>query len=151
MIAYIPRLIVAILIVIIVAALATVVRELIDAALGGLSYGKTIGTAAGAAILVIGIFVALNELLIAPAIVTGLFYALLAIIVGSSVISIGVGGIQPMRQRWTNVLDKYDEEKPNIEQASQGAKERIQQRAQQRLEQAEQLTPPPASHATRND
>lgn len=46
-------------------------------------------TAAGAAILVIGVFAALNELLVAPAIVTGLFYALLAII----------GGIVPMRER----------------------------------------------------
>ncbi|MFP5488489.1 MAG: hypothetical protein ACLGHQ_09320, partial [Acidimicrobiia bacterium] len=78
----------------------------------------------------IGIFAALNHLLIAPQIVTGLFYALLAIIVGSAVIAIGGGGIQPMRERWMNVLTKYDEEKPKVQQAAQGAKERIDQRAQ---------------------
>lgn len=142
-IAYLPRVIVAIIIIVVASAIGAAVREMIDAALGGLSYGKTLGTAAGAAILVVGLFAALNELLIAPAIVTGLFYALLAIIVGSAVIAIGGGGIQPMRERWTNVLTKYDEEKPNIQQASQGASDRIKQRAQQRVEQAKTLAPPP--------
>lgn len=138
-IAYLPRVIVAIIIIVIASAIGAAVRELVDASLGGLSYAKALGTAAGAAILVIGVFAALNHLLIAPQIVTGLFYALLAIIVGSAVISIGGGGIQPMRERWTNVLDKYDEEKPKVQQASQGAKQRIEQRAQTRRNQAETL------------
>ncbi|MEO5899781.1 MAG: hypothetical protein ABIR68_06565 [Ilumatobacteraceae bacterium] len=135
-IAYLPRVIVAIIIIVVASAIGAAVRELIDASLGGLSYGKTLATAAGTAILVIGLFAALNELLIAPAIVTGLFYALLAVIVGSAVIAIGGGGIQPMRERWTNVLDKYDEEKPKVQDAAQGAKQRIKQRAQQRVQQA---------------
>jgi hypothetical protein len=130
--------IVVVIIIVVASAIGAAVRELIDASLGGLSDGKTLGTAAGTAILVIGMFAALNELLIARAIVTGLFYAVLAIIVGSAVIAIGRGGIQPMRERWTNVLDKYDAEKPKVQQASQGAEERMQQRAQQRLEQTKQ-------------
>ncbi|MEP7114391.1 MAG: hypothetical protein ABI862_14085 [Ilumatobacteraceae bacterium] len=142
-IAYLPRVIVAIIIVVIASAIGAAVRELVDAAIGGLSYGKSLGTAAGAAILVIGIFAALNELLIAPAIVTGLFYALLAIIVGSAVISIGGGGIQPMRERWTSVLAKFDEEKPKIQQASQGAKKRIEERAKARVAQAQNTQRPP--------
>ena len=128
-IAYLPRVIVAVIIIVIASAIGTAVRELIDASLGGLGYGKTLANAAGAAILVVGIFAALNELLIAPQIVTGLFYALLAIIVGSTVIAIGGGGIVPMRERWTNVLAKYDEEKPKVQQAAQGSKKRISQRA----------------------
>ncbi len=141
-IAYLPRVIVAVIIIVIASAIGAAVRELIDASLGGLSYGKTLGTAAGTAILVIGLFAALNELLIAPAIVTGLFYALLAIIVGSLVISIGGGGIVPMRQRWQNVLDKYDEEKPKVQEAAQGAQERIKKRTRTRIQQAKQLAPP---------
>lgn len=135
-IAYLPRVIVAIIIIVVASAIGAAVREMIDASLGGLSYGRALATAAGAAIIVIGIFAALNHLLIAPQIVTGLFYALLAIIVGSAVIAIGGGGIQPMRERWMNVLTKYDEEKPKVQQAAQGAKERIDQRAQVRLQQA---------------
>lgn len=135
-IAYLPRVIVAIIIIVVASAIGAAVREMIDASLGGLSYGRALATAAGAAIIVIGIFAALNHQLIAPQIVTGLFYALLAIIVGSAVIAIGGGGIQPMRERWMNVLTKYDEEKPKVQQAAQGAKERIDQRAQVRLQQA---------------
>jgi hypothetical protein len=55
---------------------------------------------AGVAILTIGVFAALNQLKIAPAIVNGLFYAMLAIIVGAAVISVGVGGIPTMRRYW---------------------------------------------------
>jgi hypothetical protein len=146
-IAYLPRVIVALIIIVVASAIAAAVRELIDASLGGLSYGKTLGNIAGGAILVIGVFAALNELLIAPAIVTGLFYGLLAIIVGSAIIAVGGGGIQPMRQRWTNVLNKYDEEKPKVQEASKGAKQRIEERARQRADQAKQLAPPTASHS----
>ena len=139
-IAYVPRIIVAVLIIVIASAIGAAVRELIDASLGGLGYGKTLATAAGAAILVVGIFAALNQLLIAPQIVTGLFYALLAIVAGSAIIAIGGGGILPMRERWTSVLNKYDEEKPKIQQAAQGSKQRISRRVETRANQVKDAT-----------
>jgi hypothetical protein len=141
-IGYLPRVVVAIIIVVVASAIGAAVRELVDASIGSLSYGRLVGNLAGAAILVIGIFAALNELLIAPAIVTGLFYALLAIVAGSAIIAIGGGGIQPMRQRWMNVLAKYDEEKPRIQEAARGSQDRIQERAQTRADQARNLQPP---------
>ena len=70
---------------------------MLDATLGSVSYGKAVANGVGAAILVVGVFMALNQLQIAPAIVSGLFYALLAIIVGVTVIAVGGGGIGPMR------------------------------------------------------
>ena len=139
-IAYLPKVIAAILIIVIASAIAAAARELIDASLGGLSYGPTLANAAGIAIVVVGIFAALNQLQIAPAIVTGLFYAVLAIIVGSAVIAIGGGGIGPMRSRWENALARYDDEKPKLQQAAQGSKDRIAQRAQQRADQARNAT-----------
>jgi hypothetical protein len=139
-IAYLPKVIAAILIIVIASAIAAAARELIDASLGGLSYGPTLANATGIAIVVVGIFAALNQLQIAPAIVTGLFYAVLAIIVGSAVIAIGGGGIAPMRSRWDNVLARYDEEKPKLQQATQGSKDRIAERAQQRADQARHAT-----------
>jgi H+/gluconate symporter-like permease len=48
----------------------------------------------------IGVFAALSQLKIAPAIVNGLYYAILAIIVGSAVVAIGGGGIATMRRYW---------------------------------------------------
>lgn len=83
-----------------------------------------------------GAFAALNQLAIAPAIVTGLFYAMLAIVVGVTVIAVGGGGVRAMQTRWENVMRSYDEEKPRINQERQGAKERIRQRAEERQAQA---------------
>jgi len=143
-ISYLPKVIAAILIIVIASAIGAAVRELIDASLGGLSYAKALANGVGIAILVVGVFAALNQLEIAPAIVNGLFYAVLAIVVGVTVIAVGGGGVGPMRQRWQNALAKYDEEKPRVQQASQGAKERIAERAQRRVEQAKPSDTHPA-------
>lgn len=150
-IAYLPKVIAAILIIVIASAIAAAARELIDASLGGLSYGTTLANVAGAGIVVVGVFAALNQLQIAPAIVTGLFYAVLAIVVGSAVIAIGGGGIGPMRSRWENVLARYDEEKPKVQQAAQGSKDRISERAEQRTAQARSATNTDPYGATSSD
>jgi hypothetical protein len=100
LISYLPNVFVAVLIVVITAAVAKVVTELLSATLGGVSGGQWMARGAGIAILVVGVFAALNQLKIAPAIVNGLFYALLAIIVGSAIVAVGGGGIQTMRRYW---------------------------------------------------
>jgi uncharacterized protein YukE len=79
----------------------------------------------------VGVFAALNQMQIAPAIVNGLFYAVLAIVAGSAIIAIG-GGIAPMQQRWQRALQRYDDEKPRMQQQMQGARERVEARAAQR-------------------
>ena len=135
-IAYLPNVFVAILIVVIGAAIAAAVKEVIEASLGGLSYGRGLAFAASALILGIALFAALDQLNIAEEIVTGLFYALLAIIVGSAVIAIGGGGIKTMSQYWQRAAQKAEEESSNVKEEAQGSKERIQQRAQERSEQA---------------
>jgi hypothetical protein len=140
-IAYLPKVIAAILIIVITFAIAAAARELIDAGLGGLDYGRTLANFAGVAIMVVGVFAALNQLQIAPAIVNGLFYALLAIVVGVAVIAVGGGGIGPMRARWERALSRYDAEKPRMQQAAQGSKERIAERAHARVEQAQSDQP----------
>jgi hypothetical protein len=61
-IAYLPNLFAAVVILVIVAALAKVVTDLLSAALGAVSGGEWIARGAGMAILVIGIFAALDQL-----------------------------------------------------------------------------------------
>jgi hypothetical protein len=114
-IAYLPKVFVAVVILVVASAIGAAVKELVGNALGGLSYGRTLATAASIAIVVVGVFAALNQLQIAPAIVNGLFYGLLAIVVGSAIIAIGGSGIQPMRARWEAALQKYDAEKVNVQ------------------------------------
>ena len=55
---------------------------------------------AGIAVLVFAIFAALDQLQIAPRIVTGLWYALLAALVGSVIVAVGGGGIRTMQHYW---------------------------------------------------
>lgn len=134
-IAYLPNVFVAILIVVIGAAVAAAVKEIVEASLGGLSYGRTLAFGASAAILVIAGFAALDQLQIAPSIVTGLFYAILAIVVGASVVAIGGGGIKTMSRYWDRAAARAEQESGSLKQEAQGSKDRIQERASQRSEQ----------------
>ena len=139
-IAYLPKVIAAIIIIVVAAAIAAAARDLIGATLGGLSYGAALANAAAIAIMVVGVFAALDQLQIAPHIVTGLFYALLAILVGVAVVAVGGGGIHPMRARWEGMLQRYDAEKPQIQREARGAKERIAEQAEARKSQVRELT-----------
>jgi mechanosensitive ion channel-like protein len=114
-IAYLPKVFAAILIVVVLAAVAAFVKGLLQDVLGDLGYGRAVANAVAIAIIVFAVFAALNQLQIAPAIVNATFYAVLAIIAGSAIIAIGGGGVQPMRQRWERTLQRYDEEKPRLQ------------------------------------
>ena len=81
-IAYLPNVIVAVVILVIAAAVAKVVTDLLSAMLGSVQGGTWMARGAGMAILVVGVFAALNQLQIAPEIVNGLYYAILIAIVG---------------------------------------------------------------------
>jgi mechanosensitive ion channel-like protein len=134
-IAYLPNVFVAILIIVIGAAIAAGVKEIVEASLGGLSYGRAVALGASAAVLVVAAFAALDQLQIAPRIVTGLFYALLAILVGSAIVAIGGGGIWTMRSYWERMSARADQEASRVRAHAQGAKERVRDRAQDRAEQ----------------
>jgi hypothetical protein len=108
-IAYLPNVIAAVIILVIAAAIARVVTDVLTPALGAVRGGEWIARVAGIAILVVGIFAALAQLEIAPAIVNGLFYALLLVVAGSLLISFGVGGIPLARrylERWGGRADQ---------------------------------------------
>jgi cation transport ATPase len=126
-IAFLPKLFVAVLIVVITAAVATAGKTVIEAVLGGLSYGATLATIAAVAIWFIGIAAALNQVEVAPEIVNGLFYAVLALVVGVGIVAIGGGGIQPMRDRWQRALSRIDQEAPRLRREAQGGTETVRE------------------------
>ncbi|HEX7863084.1 MAG TPA: hypothetical protein VF773_22335 [Verrucomicrobiae bacterium] len=113
-IAFLPSIFVAILIVVIASAIAKGVKDVVGSLLSGVPWGRFAANIASVAIITVGIFAALSHVGIAPAIVNGLFYAMLAIIVGSAIISIGGGGIQPMRAEWERALGRMRAEAPKI-------------------------------------
>lgn len=121
-IAFLPNLFVAIVIIVLSASIAAAIRDIVLAGLGGLSYGRILATLASGSIIVVGIFAALNQLSIAPEIVNGLFYAILAIVVGVSVVAIGGAGIIPLRSRWEKALGAIEEEVPKAKQHIESSK-----------------------------
>ena len=119
LIAYLPNVLVAIVIVVIAAAIAKAVSDLLSSLLSGVSGGPIMAKGAGIAILVFGAFAALDQLKIAPRIVTGLWYAILAILVGSAVVSIGGGGIKPMQRYWERATARAEQRGPEFKQRPQ--------------------------------
>jgi hypothetical protein len=109
-VAWLPKAIVAIVIVIIASAIAKVVKELIDSAIGGLSYGPFVGGVASVLILVFGVIAALNQIGVAASVTEPVLIAGLATI--AAILAIGVGGglIRPMQARWERMLDAAERE-----------------------------------------
>jgi hypothetical protein len=114
MLAYLPNVFVAVLIVVVAGFVANAIRELIQASLASMSYGRTLANLASGGILVVGVFAALSQLNIAPYIVNGLFYSLLAVVVGSAIVAIGGGGISPMRAQWERAISSIEQEAPRV-------------------------------------
>lgn len=134
-IAFLPKVFVAILIVVITAAVATATKTLVGSLLGGLTYGRTLAMIASAAIWFVGVAAALNQIEVAPEIVNGLFYAVLALVVGVGIVAIGGGGIQPMRERWQRALSKLDQEAPRLKQEAQASAPRAREEMKDKADQ----------------
>lgn len=106
-VAFLPRLIVAIVIIVITGAIATKVRELVGGVTGGLDYGNALARIAAVAVWIVGIFAALNQIQVAEDIVNTLFSGIVATIGLILVVMFGVGGINAARDRfWPAVFDK---------------------------------------------
>ncbi|MGC0415148.1 mechanosensitive ion channel family protein [Embleya sp. AB8] len=110
---WLPRGIVALVIVVIAMAIAGAVRDIVRSALGAVSYGKTLGTIAWAFIVALGVIAALGQAGIAGAITGPVLTAALATIAGILIVGVGGGLVQPMRQRWDRWLDVAERESTN--------------------------------------
>jgi hypothetical protein len=119
LIAYLPNVLVAILIIVVAAAIAKAVTDLLSSLLSSASGGQLMARGAGIAILVFGVFAALDQLKIAPRIVTGLWYAILAIVVGSAVVAIGGGGIKSMQRYWERATTAAEQRAPELRQQAE--------------------------------
>ena len=95
------------------------VTDLLSNLLGAMQGGQLLAKGAGIAILVFAAFAALDQLQIAPRIVTGLWYAILAIVVGSAVVAIGGGGIKTMQRYWERATTKAEERAPELTRQAQ--------------------------------
>ncbi|WP_430501570.1 mechanosensitive ion channel family protein [Micromonospora trifolii] len=118
-IAWLPRAFVAIVIVVVAAAIANAVKDIISGALGGLSYGRVLATIASVFILGLGVIAALNQIGVATAVTTPVLIAVLATIGGILVVGVGGGLIRPMQSRWESWLTRAEQESQLIAEHAQ--------------------------------
>lgn len=145
---WLPRLLVAILIIVIVGAIARVVRDLVSGALSGVSYGRMVGTIAAVFIWGLGIVAALNQMGIATAITTPVLITVLATLGGVVVVGMGGGLIRPMQQRWETWISRTEAQIPSAQAYQRGREDAVrgaQQPAQQQWTEPHPADPGPQS------
>lgn len=107
-VSFLPRIIVAIILVIIAATIAKVVRDLVLSMLAGRDFANGVAKAAYVVILALGIIAAINQIGIG-AIVTGpILIFVLATVGGILIVGLGGGLIKPAQSRWEGRLADLD-------------------------------------------
>ena len=112
-IAFLPKLFVALIIVVVASAIAAAVRDILANSLSGLSYGRMLANIASIAILGLGIIAALNQVGIALTVTLPVLIAILGTVGGILVVGVGGGLIKPMQNRWEDYLSRAEREGRN--------------------------------------
>ncbi|MET8763806.1 hypothetical protein [Lentzea sp. NPDC004782] len=109
-IAYLPRIVVAMVLVIVASAIGTALKGLVTGALGARSYTKILGNITYGFVMALGVIAALNQLGIAISVTMPVLIAVLATVAGVIIIGVGGGLVRPMQQRWEGWLNRMQEE-----------------------------------------
>jgi hypothetical protein len=113
-VAWLPKAFVAIVIVVVAAAIAAAVKDVIANALSGLSYGRLLANIASVFIIGLGVIAALNQIGVATTVTTPVLIAVLATVAGILIVGVGGGLVRPMQQRWEGWLDRAAQESRTI-------------------------------------
>jgi hypothetical protein len=113
-IALIPRIIVAVVLVVVGAVIAGTVKSFLSNTLGGLSYGNALATAASVLVLLGFVKSALDQVGIATTVTGPLLYTVLGTVAGVIVVGAGGGLIKPMQSRWESMLNKAESESAHV-------------------------------------
>ncbi|MDX3690309.1 hypothetical protein PV726_08225 [Streptomyces europaeiscabiei] len=109
-VAWLPRALVAVVLVVVAMAIANAVRGIVGGALASVSYGRTLATAVWACVVGLGVIAALGQAGIAQDVTRPVLYAALGTGAGILVVGVGGGLIGPMRQRWERMLTTVERE-----------------------------------------
>src|SRR3712207_3593986 len=129
--AFLPNVIVAVLIFVIAAALAGAVAGAVTKLMGDTPTGKVVVAVIPGLILAIGTFMMLNQLKIAEEIVTITYAALLGMLALAGALAFGLGGRDVASRMLNDAYDAGQRNKDQVKQDMQAGKERGQQQAQQ--------------------
>jgi Conserved TM helix len=127
--AYLPNVIAAFLIFLVASALAGGIAAVVDRTMGDTSLGRIAKTAAPVLIMAIAVFMILEQLKIATAIVTITYAALIGAIALGSALAFGLGGREVAGEMLRGAYDKgresSDQMKSELRQGCQNAKQEI--------------------------
>src|SRR5215213_8459604 len=112
--AYLPNVIAAIIIFVVAAAVAGAVAAGVAKLLGDTPTGKIVATAVPALVMLIAVFMVLNQLKIAPEIVQITYTALLATVALASALAFGLGGREVAGEMLGDAYRKGQREKGQV-------------------------------------
>jgi hypothetical protein len=118
-IGFLPKLFIALIIVVVGSAIAGAVADLIRGAMGGLGSARIAATVAQVFIVGLAVIAALNQMGIAVTVTLPVLITVLATIGGIAVVGLGGGLIMPMRQRWERWLAAAEREGMRARQAAE--------------------------------
>jgi hypothetical protein len=128
---YLPNVIAAVIIFVVAGAIAGAVAALVAKTMGDTPTGKLVGSIAPLLIMAIATFMILNQLQIAPAIVTITYAVLLGSLGLGMALAFGLGGRETAAQLVSGAYDKGQAQKGQVKRDVQLGKQRGQQQAEQ--------------------
>jgi hypothetical protein len=151
---YLPNVIAAVIIFVLAGAIAAAVAGLVTRVMGDTPTGKLVASVVPVLIMGIAVFMILNQLGIAPAIVTITYAVLLGSVGLGMALAFGLGGRETAARLVSDAYDKGQERQDQVKHDMQLGKERSQreaERAKQKLQDktssrytpAPQTPPPP--------
>ena len=138
--AYLPNIVVAILIFVLAGAIAAAVSGLISRTLADTTTGKIAAAAAPVLIMGIATFMILDQLDIAPAIVEITYIALLGSVALGMALAFGLGGREVAGRMLSDAYDKGQEQRGQVRRDMEVGKERGKQDAQRAKDEAQART-----------
>jgi Conserved TM helix len=128
--AYLPNVVAAILIFVIAGAIAAAVGGLVARTMGDTPTGKVVGSVVPVLVMAIATFMILNQLKIAPEIVTITYGALIGGVFLAMALAFGLGGREVAAQMLGDAYDKGREQRGQVKDDMQTGKERAKDDAQ---------------------
>jgi hypothetical protein len=130
-VAYLPNIAAAIIIMVVAIAIAGVVAGAIAKLMGDTALGKIAATMVPVLVITVAVFMALVQLRIATPIVTGLFYIVLGGIVLAAALAFGLGGRNAAQRLLDGAYEKGQQAMPQAKQELALARDRAQERGEE--------------------
>jgi hypothetical protein len=136
--AYLPNVIAAIVIFVIAGALAGAAAAAVAKLMGDTPTGKVVASVVPSLVMLIAVFMVLNQLKIAPQIVTITYLVLLGSVGLAMALSFGLGGRQVAADLLTDAYRKGQEQRGQVKHDMEVGRDRAEQQAERGKERARQ-------------